>query len=141
MQSVTRASIHAEISALRSEIDISATGVLQETLDWASQLNFDQRSPTDDPTGLTPRNQWITRDWQEITALEELNGATHVIRRQAGQDTLRFNISAQVDYMAKSGENWIVSASPTMTKRVIFEVTGAMDSQARAERLYSQSGF
>ena len=141
MQSVTQASIQAEIGALRSEVNMTAAGILQETFDWASQLQFDESSPADDPSDLTPLAP-TTTDWLEATALEHLNEATHEIRRSAGVDSLHFDISAQVHYMVKSGETWSVSETDrTMTKRLILTVTGPMNIQASAERLYSQSGF
>lgn len=143
MQSVTQASIQAEIGALRSEVNMTAAGILQETFDWASQLQFDERSPADDQNGLTEQEDWVTRDWYEAVALENLNGASHEIRRSAGVDSLHFDISAEVHYMIKNDdETWSESETDrTMTKRLTLTVTGPMNIQARAERLYSQSGF
>jgi hypothetical protein len=140
--SVLRSSIDTEVHGLRSEVEIVAVGILQETFEWAGRLAFDERAPVDEPSDLTPA--WLfggADGWDAATALEHLHGASREVSRAVGQDSLRFTVSSEVQYVRRAAGTWETSESQEMTKQLTLRLTGPLETQAVVRRIYSHEGF
>ncbi len=124
--------------------EVSSLGgdLLQSTFDQISALPFDRVATPTSPNDLTPKAQFGGTTWALAADLDDLDRATATRQLQGagGAGTLDFVLTAAVDYVRKSGAQWVVSSSRTYFKRVTVTATGPEGFQGTVESVFAATG-
>ncbi len=129
--------LHAQLSAMRSDVDLIGVGVAVEQLDFIATRPFDANDPVSDPSELTSDSDFGlgSTSFMTSTDIDDFHGKTLDVNIPTMISTLTFDVSVQVAYVAKSGGYYVASGTQTYFKEVTVTVGGEVNSQVQMSRI------
>lgn len=122
----SRSIISNEMRTLRNDVDLAAAEMASELFDLASTRPFDANGAFGE--GAT---------FADAEDVDDFHGKTQQIQVPMQHDTLRFDVTATVQYVEKQGGTFTASAAATDFKEIQLTLTGPMDTQATLSRVYA----
>ena len=121
----TRAGHRTTAGVQQTEIESVGADVVQSTMDWAAALPFDGVATAVTAAELTlPAGFGSGASWQAVADLDDCHNKTTVVAVAGPSGTLAYTLSARVEYVAKVGTQWQVSALRTTAKQLTLQMSG-----------------
>lgn len=128
----------AQLRMIESEIGVMATGVANQVFDHIGTHSFDAAGVVDSPAQFRPAASFgAARGWETAATIDDFHGQSTEVSIEAAHGPIDFSVSAHVEYVERSGSQFVASTSPQYLKQVRVEVEGPRGFRAELARVYS----